>query len=271
MTSPVFDPGSLHVRLQWRGGRCVGVRVELRRPNAAAVLRGKPAAEAVRLLPLLYSICGKAQGLAAALALRAARGETAAPQVDAAVRAEGVREHLWRLLLDWPLALGQPRAEALMAAAVRRIGAPDFAAWLAPALADHCGQLVAALPAGLGGLRSRLAEALQARQRDLLVGAELGQGEGLPLAPGRGRATVRTARGALEHELRLAGDDTLADLVIRAPTDRHFADAKLLESWLAGYEAATVADLHAAAQLVLLALDPCVPWVVAVDDDLWHR
>lgn len=268
MNAPVFDPGSLRVRLQWRGGRCAGVHVDLRRPNAAAVLRGKRAEEAVRLLPLLYSICGKAQGLAAALALGAARGGTAVPHVDAAVRAEGVREHLWRLLLDWPPALGQPRAEALMADALRRIGASDFTSWLESALAGHCRQLVAALPAGLGGLRPRLADALQARQRDLLAGAELGRGEALPLAPGSGRATVRTARGDLQHELRLAGDDTLADLIIRAPTDRHFADARLLESWLLDHEAATAADLHAAAQLVLLALDPCVPWEVAVDEGL---
>lgn len=264
MNAPVFDPGSLLVRLQWRDGRCAGIRVALTRPNAAAVLRGKAAEEAVRLLPLLYSICGKAQGLAAALALEAARGGTAAARVAGAVRAEGVREHLWRLLLDWPMALGLPRAEALMAEAVRRIGAPDFAAWLAPVLTTHYAALEAAMPATLGELRPRLAAGLQARAREVLTGAALGSGEARMLAPGIGLATVQTARGLLQHELRLAGD-RLADLAVQAPTDRHFADARLLESWLAGIAAATAADLEAAARLVLLALDPCVPWDIAVD------
>lgn len=265
MKDTAFDPGSLRVRLQWRAGRCAGVRVALTRPDAAAVLRGRRAEEAVRLLPLLYSICGKAQGLAASLALRAARGETLAPRVDGAVRVEGVREHLWRLLLDWPVALGLPRAEALMAASLRRIGTADFAAWLAPVLAAHCAGLEAALPVGLGPLQPRLAAVLQARRHEVLAGAGLGRGEAEPRATGIGLATVQTARGPLRHELRLAGD-ALADLVVEAPTDRHFSDGKLLESWLGGHEAVTPADLQAAAQLVLLALDPCVPWEVDVDD-----
>ncbi len=265
MNAPAFDPGSLRVRLQWRAGRCTGVQVALTRPHAAAVLRGRPADEAVRLLPLLYSICGKAQGLAASLALGAARGETAAARVDGAVRAEGIREHLWRLLLDWPLALGLPRAEALMAESLRRIGTVDFADWLAPALAAHCAGLEAALPAALGPLQPRLAAVLQARRHEVLAGAGLGRGEAEPRAAGIGLATVQTARGPLRHELRLAGD-ALADLIVEAPTDRHFADGKLLESWLGGHEAVAPADLHAAAQLVLLALDPCVPWEVGVDE-----
>lgn len=264
MTSTAFDPGSLDVRLTWRAGRLGGAEVELRRPNAATVLHGKPAEQAVRLLPMLYSICGKAQGLAADLALRAARGEAVPEAIDGAVRREGMREHLWRLLLDWPKALGLPTEEAPMAEAVRRLAEPGFIDWSAPLLERQRETLTAALPAVLGRLGPRIGSALAARCEALQGDTELGRGAAIHLVKDCGRGTVETARGLLQHDLRLE-DGRMAELSILAPTDRHFADAGLLRAWLDDWEGGSPEELQRAAELVLLALDPCVPWQLSVE------
>jgi hypothetical protein len=146
MTSPVFDPGNVHVGLRRQDGRNeVAIRVV--RPNAAAVLRGRLADEAVRLLPMLYAICGAAQGAAARLALAAARRSAHEPEVDAAVLAEAQREHLWRLLLDWPSALGLARREALFVAGRKALQDGSFSSWAAQALRAPCAELESALHA----------------------------------------------------------------------------------------------------------------------------
>lgn len=137
MSQPVFDPGAVHVSLRWRDGRARDVAVRVARPTAAAMLRGRNAEEAVRMLPLLYAICGVAQGVAARLALAAARGMAPEPFQDAAVLAEAQREHLWRLLLDWPQALGFERQEALFVAGRKKLQDGSFAAWARDALRRH--------------------------------------------------------------------------------------------------------------------------------------
>ena len=144
--SPVFDAGAVRLRLRANDGHIRDVGLQVRRPNAAAMLCGRAADAVVRLLPLLYSICGAAQGVAAQLALDAARGRPRAPAIDAAVLAEARREHLWRLLLDWPRALGLPPQEALLVEGRRRLQAAGFAAWAA-ALDESCDRVEAALRA----------------------------------------------------------------------------------------------------------------------------
>lgn len=92
--------------LSWDGQRIAAAEVRSERPLAARVLVGQPADRAVALVPRLFSLCGQAQGVAAHLALQAARGEL--PTAEAlnaggrAVALEAIGEHLWRLLLDWP-------------------------------------------------------------------------------------------------------------------------------------------------------------------------
>lgn len=57
-------------------------------------------------MPRLFGLCGQAQGIAARLALQAARGELLSAEAlsagGRAVALEAIGEHLWRLLLDWP-------------------------------------------------------------------------------------------------------------------------------------------------------------------------
>jgi hypothetical protein len=148
MTSPVFDPGAVHVGLRWQNGRAYDITVRVERPTAAALLRGRRADEAVRMLPLLYAICGVAQGAAAGLALAAARGESQEAAPDPGVLAEARREHLWRLLLDWPEMLGFERQETLFVAGRKKLPEAGFEHWAAEALTAHCVRITQALSAG---------------------------------------------------------------------------------------------------------------------------
>lgn len=58
----------------------------------------------MQLVPMLFGICGRAQGAAAVAAIASANGREMAPtaQLQRAVACEAIQEHLWRLLLDWP-------------------------------------------------------------------------------------------------------------------------------------------------------------------------
>ncbi|MDD5502569.1 MAG: hypothetical protein PHH26_03785 [Candidatus Thermoplasmatota archaeon] len=57
-------------------------------------------------VPLLFALCGNAQAYAALLACREALGMANEPNLDTArdmlVQLETLREHAWRILLDWP-------------------------------------------------------------------------------------------------------------------------------------------------------------------------
>jgi len=67
----------------------------------------------VQLVPMLYSVCGKAQQAAAIAAVSAAQGcaLTKNMTLERSVACEAIQEHLWRLLLDWPKLLGLPQAQ----------------------------------------------------------------------------------------------------------------------------------------------------------------
>lgn len=120
--------GELKVKLAVRDGRVEQVRIESTRPQLAnRLLAGKDAAEAVAWVPQLFSICGKSQHIAAALALAAARG--APGGADAAqvrrVEAEMAQEYLWRALIDWPRASGGDAGATTLAAARSALAQDD--------------------------------------------------------------------------------------------------------------------------------------------------
>ncbi len=93
--------------------------INIDRPvHAARVFHGKSCDEVLRLLPLMFSVCGTAQAIAASHAMRAATGVLHSAEVTKAhgalVRFEMAREHLWRVLIDWPKFTGQrQRSQAL--------------------------------------------------------------------------------------------------------------------------------------------------------------
>lgn len=118
--------GSVSVRL-WLDGKTgadtIGrAEVAARRPRAVAVLVGRPPEEAVRLAPLLFSLCGTAQGLAVARACEAALGIDAGG-IDAAAQetarrlltdAEALDSHGWQAVVEWPAGLGAPPRPAAL-------------------------------------------------------------------------------------------------------------------------------------------------------------
>ena len=79
--------------------------------GASALLRGKTIAQALEIIPLLFNACGMAQAYTACRATESALGQPATPAVQKArellVLMEWAREHLARILIDWPRLFGQ--------------------------------------------------------------------------------------------------------------------------------------------------------------------
>jgi hypothetical protein len=93
-----MDPGTVVLEAGLRDGRIGAVRVRVRRPQIAALLVGRPPAEVAQTVPLLYAVCAKAQGAAAAAAIAAARGDPPDTASDPGVAAEAAREQLLAVL-----------------------------------------------------------------------------------------------------------------------------------------------------------------------------
>jgi hypothetical protein len=190
-----MDTGKLFLTVIWDGASVGSVEVRSTRPQASVLLKGKTPAQVMQLVPLLFSVCGHAQGAAAEAALRAARqidpGDAQASERK--IRSEVLQEHLWRMLLDWPKALGLPQQEKLFVpwhAMLRRVASGDADTivlrqeferdWLGMTLPDWrelddvrawwrergspAAQLLAALDEQAGGMRNTLLPAWSAAQ-----------------------------------------------------------------------------------------------------------
>ncbi|WP_428610482.1 nickel-dependent hydrogenase large subunit [Sedimenticola sp.] len=109
--------GRLDIDLKWHNGVVAKVDIRSSRPlQTPRIFRGKSVDELLQTLPLLYSVCGTAQAHAAVTACEQALGlpdladrHTAR---EALVWLETAKEHLWRVLLDWPEFLGLPQVVA---------------------------------------------------------------------------------------------------------------------------------------------------------------
>ncbi|WP_404378771.1 nickel-dependent hydrogenase large subunit [Caenispirillum salinarum] len=111
-----LDPGGAVAAAEVASSRAV---------TASRVLEGKAPEDALRLVPLLFALCGSAQQMAglraveAALAIRVSPREAAARHMT--VLAETVAEHATRILVDWPKLTGaapdMARARAVRTAA----------------------------------------------------------------------------------------------------------------------------------------------------------
>ncbi len=144
--------GDLTVRLDWDGRRVRKATVRSTRPFVAArVLTGRTPDDAARVAPRLFSICAQAQGAAAAGAVEAATGAVPEPATraarEAAVVLEAIQEYVWRILLDWPEAMGEAGDHDPVAAA-RRLVAPVLARLAASAqrTADRAPATSSAIP-----------------------------------------------------------------------------------------------------------------------------
>lgn len=117
--------GELIVMLDWDGRRVGRVAVRSTRPlSAAKMLIARTPEQACAAVALLFSICGKAQSVAAAGAAEAALAIAPSSGTLAwrefAVVAETVQEYLWGLLIDWPRLMGQ-EAQSFPVAEARRL------------------------------------------------------------------------------------------------------------------------------------------------------
>lgn len=135
MTSPA---GELSIQVCTHDGVVTAVDIASTRPQVAdRLLGGQPAAAAVALVPKLFAVCGRAQAIAAELALQAARQAPADDHAHDRQRrrrldTEIALDYLWRALLDWPQAVaGQadktPADSALLADLRRALGADPAA------------------------------------------------------------------------------------------------------------------------------------------------
>ncbi len=128
--------GGLGIRLDLAAGKVARVEIRSSRPlGVARIFIGKPVAQVLGTLPLLYSVCATAQAAAAVGAAEAALGvePTSAQRRarEALVLAETAREHLLRCLLGWAPWLGEPPDPLALALTGRLRG--EFAQALYPA------------------------------------------------------------------------------------------------------------------------------------------
>jgi hypothetical protein len=122
MTNTI-DAGCVHIQVQGDGERVLAAQVASQRPQLARVLKGRQADAAATLVPLVFALCARAQGVAARLALAAARGVESSPRLDPDIVSEVMREHLWRWMLDLPVLFGLPPLRDQFANAVRAVDA----------------------------------------------------------------------------------------------------------------------------------------------------
>jgi hypothetical protein len=194
--------GRLQIRVRrQRNGLAADIRSS--RPVAASrVFAGTGVVETASALPRLFSICANAQAAACALACEGALGLQAPARVRTVrgllTDAETVREHLWRVLLDWPHVLGEaadgPGMAAVMAAFAR----------LRSALAGGGDPF----QPGAADAEPAIGAALECVEELARIGAERVFG----LAPGVWRARLRDA-GALRAWARET--DTAAARLVR--------------------------------------------------------
>lgn len=118
--------GKLHIDIYRADGSVSNVAIQSSRPlQAARVFEGKKPDQLHALLPLVYSVCATAQSRAALMASRQALGVDVDEKVDAAekilVLFETAREHLVRILIDWPQYSGEKSSNPNLAAITRLV------------------------------------------------------------------------------------------------------------------------------------------------------
>ncbi len=125
----MVDVGKLKLLVKWDGATVIGTEIRSTRPMAAQILKGKTPAQVLHIVPLLFSVCGKAQTAAANAALHMAQQTSMEiASTERLIVCEAMQEHLWRLLLDWPKLLDLQPQEKIFAgwfALLRKIAAGE--------------------------------------------------------------------------------------------------------------------------------------------------
>lgn len=112
--------GRLTIDLNIKSGHVVSVNIRSSRPvGASRLFHGKSVADAMKIVPMLFSICGTAQVCAGVKACEQAQGvkpnQPTARLRQGLVNVESLREHLWRILLEWPEFLSEePQKQSMV-------------------------------------------------------------------------------------------------------------------------------------------------------------
>jgi hypothetical protein len=299
--------GLLMVKARFENRALHDIRVDLTRPSVTRLFIGQVPDAVAKTVPYLFTLCAHAQRAAAQAAVAVALGE--APRVFDSTELwfEVLHENLWRLLLDWPPALGlHPEKDAFIAWRNARHGgdylgetrnllrfslrpmaekclemlvdrsteevAPDYPthgvpvptvltpeAWLAYWKGSSSQLPEVSMPDSIRAVfHARLAETETAV-------AALASGAPFPVASaggaGWGVGQTLTARGVLTHAVHVV-DGKVSNYRVQAPTDSFFADASALSSLLANLRFASLEQARRVLNQAILALDPCVPYIV---------
>ncbi|MBS1141902.1 MAG: hypothetical protein H6R13_3355 [Proteobacteria bacterium] len=303
--------GLLTVRAQLHNGHLQDLEVILKRPSVTRLFIGQLPDAVVKTVPYLFTLCAHAQRAAAQAAVAVAQNEVPRATDSAELWVEVLHENLWRLLLDWPPALGLHSAKAAFIAWRNARQTDEFLAvtqsllhdTLRP-LAEKCLEnlvgrtteevapesdvpemselaLLAPEPwlSYWQGIASEMPElprpasirsVFQARLAEVEVAAlALANGTPFPIASaggeGWGVAQTLTARGVLTHAVHVV-DGKVANYRVQAPTDGFFADAGALSSLLENCRLASLDQAKQVLNQAILALDPCLPYVVELRD-----
>lgn len=135
--------GELRIAAVYAGGQLCDLQVDLRRPLVVSLFHGQNPEAVVKTLPYLYSLCAHAQRAAAQQAVAAALGQPPLAVNHAALWTELLHETLWRLLLDWPPALGLEPAKAAFVTWRGLRQGPEAPAATAALLAGELAELAA--------------------------------------------------------------------------------------------------------------------------------
>ena len=111
--------GQLTVGARFDGRTIREIAVNLHRPSVSRLFIGQLPDVVIKTVPYLFTLCAHAQRAAAVAAVNVALGETLREPAHRELWIEVLHENLWRLLLDWPVALGLSPAK------------DDFIAWRA--------------------------------------------------------------------------------------------------------------------------------------------
>lgn len=299
------SPGQLVVRATHEQGGLRDIAVDLQRPSVTRLFIGQLPDVVIKTVPYLFTLCAHAQRVAAQAAVNVALGETPRTPDYTELWIETLHENLWRLLLDWPVAVGLPPAkEAFIAwrsgrngddvvastaklvdtvvkplaeASLARLTAtggdapqhrhvlPVLApeAWLEYWQGMQARMPAQALPESVAAIyRSRVHEIDSALQA-------LESGRPFPIASaggaGWGIGQTLTARGVLTHAVHVE-DGKVVRYRVQAPTDSLFADARALTALLANRRFVTLDQARQGLDQAILAADPCLPYIVELQD-----
>ncbi len=117
-----------------------GVTVQQQRPALVSSLTGMAAPAALRLVPLMLPVCGRAQAVAARRAVAAAQGDirpSFQDPIELLLWREQAFAAAWRYCVDWPDLLGEARRMTELAAVRGATNDPE------------CGQRLAQMIAGV--------------------------------------------------------------------------------------------------------------------------